>query len=115
VISNHLGQRTFEATIAMENAGDVKFPAMWMPTDQLGTGCAAAVPHGEGYDLSMDGAELEQAELDAVLQAFADTALTQAIEQNGMVQRAIVFAYPKIVPLDPTMSEYVLIIETSSM
>jgi hypothetical protein len=112
VISNHLGQRSFEATILSGGAGDIVFPDDWTPAENLGDNCGADNPPGEGYDLAMEGAELDQTELDLVLQAFADTALTQAIEKNSMIQRTLTLAYPRTVgPFDPTTAEYVMIIE----
>ena len=114
VISSQLGQLTFEGSIVMDGTGKLVFPATWQPADQLGTGCAAEMPMADGYDLAMDGAEIDPKELDELLKKFADTALTQAIEKNGMVHRVLVLAYPRVLPFEPAMSEYVVIIESGT-
>src|SRR5690606_38271909 len=69
VISNHLAQRSFEATLVVDGSGEISHPQDWQMPDRLGSGCAAMAPTGTGFDLTMDGAELDMAQLDKVLAA----------------------------------------------
>jgi hypothetical protein len=114
VVSNHLGERTFEATIkGMMGTGNISHPKDWKPADKLGSECAATPPAAIGYDLSMDGAELDKKSLDAVLTAFADTAVVPALEQHGKIYRTLVLEWPQIAePFDPAKAEYVVIVES---
>ncbi len=113
VVSNHLAKRSFEATMLSMGEGEITEPQKWVEPDNLGSGCGATVPTGTGYDLTMEGAELDAMALDSVLSAFADTALTQAIEQNAKIRKTLTLAYPLgIDPVDPEKAEYVLIVET---
>lgn len=112
VISNHLAQRSFEATLVVDGSGEISHPQEWQMPDRLGSGCAATAPTGTGFDLTMDGAELDMARLDMVLSALADTALPLAIEQSGgMLKRTLTLAYPHTAD-DPAMTEYVVIVES---
>jgi hypothetical protein len=113
VISNHLADRSFEGTIVKGGMGDITLPKEWKPAEDLGEKCGAKRPMGEGYDLTMGGTMLDKEEHEKVLGAFADTALTKAIELHGKINRTVTLAYPRAVdPLDPKTAEYVIIVES---
>lgn len=115
VVSNHLGKLSFEATLRMMGAGDITLPDQWMAPDHLGRQCEGVAPEAKGYNLLLGGSELDAMELDAVLSAFADTALTEAIQKHGTVKQAVVFAFPRVLePFDPTKAEYVMLIESGT-
>jgi hypothetical protein len=126
VISNHLGQRSFEGTIVRAGAGEgegegegeageIVFPMEWQDANQLGSGCQSELPSGPNYDLNLAGQAIDQSILDALNASLARTALVPAINLAGKVHRTMTMVYPRTAdPSDAATTDYVMIIESGT-
>ena len=113
VVTNHIVQRLFEATIIWDGAGDIQFPDDWDDPSALGSDCGAVeMPTMVSYDLVEGGTAVDGDTIEAVWDVVGTTALPHAMQTLGDLTRVAILRYPRSVGVfDPTTAEYIVVLE----
>jgi len=113
VVSNHVVQRVFEASIVWDGMGEIVFPGVWTEPGALGSDCGTTpMPDSlRSYDL-VEGGTIAEDDLGEVWTVVGSSALPFAMNEQGRPLRAAVLRYPRTVGVfDPTTAEYVVVLE----
>lgn len=95
IITNHIGEVVYDATIGVDEAGTISIPEELQAPSALGdgAGCSAGFElAATGYDL-IAGGPLAGADVDLLTASIVATAVPAAIDQFGTIDRTLAIAY----------------------